>query len=549
MCYYIHKIQKFGGDNIKKVVVNTDENNIIFSYKIDEPDFIDISEYTNVIDNSNLVFNEAYIRTNKEIISYFLKGIISDKGLHSIVVNDYDLIDLTLDIIENIKELNSLFITPNEKLNFDLCDKLSNNKNLTSINCYDMPEFMFEKLNQRNDVKIDLRCEIFSVSNFISENKLTTFSSIYYKDSININKLMDNEDLDDLETFCKINRNLKLIEMNYYFIGDIKKIIEILKKNNVRNIKIQITTNSNNFNSVEESIAYLKTLNKRLKKTNNIKIKIKYTNDYKKEKEVKQFSLNCLKICGCILTVSSLATIGFLTYYDYSAQESTDEVQKIAKRDNENNNSKKNEVNEDTGVEVNDEELKQNDQLTENYDELRSINPDTVGWIKVNNTSVDYPVVQTIDNDYYLKRSFYKKVNGIGWIFMDYRNDINDMSRNTVIYGHNMRGNSKLMFTTLQKTLDEKWYTNKDNQIITFNTTNQNMKWQIFSIYVADPSDEYIQTKFATENIFLEFANTQKSKSIYDFGVTITNEDKILTLSTCAEKGTKRLVIHAKLIN
>ena len=184
-----------------------------------------------------------------------------------------------------------------------------------------MPEFMFEKINQKHDIKIDLRCEIFSVSNFISDNKLTTFSSIYYKETININKMMTDDDLDDFETFCKINRNLKLIEMNYYFIGDIKKIVELLKKNNVRNIKIQITTNDKNFNSVEESITYLKTLNKRLKKSHNIRIKIKYTNEYKKEKEIKQYNLNYLKLCGFILIMISIATIGFLAYNNFTQTE------------------------------------------------------------------------------------------------------------------------------------------------------------------------------------------------------------------------------------
>lgn len=407
-----------------------------------------------------------------------------------------------------------------------------------------MPEFMFEKINQKNDIKIDLRCEIFSVSNFISENKLTTFSSIYYKEVITINEMMNKDDLDDFNTFCKINRNLRLIEINYYFIGDIKKIVEILKNNNIRNTRIQITTNNNNFSSVEESITYLKSLNKRLKKSNNIKIKIKYTNDYRKEKSVKQFNLNYLKLSGCILIVISLATIGFLSYYNNSTSKATDDIKKIAKKNNTTSSS----VNEETGVEVDEDELKKSDPLLEDYDALKKINTDTVGWIKVNNTSVDYPVVQASDNEYYLKRSFYKKVNGIGWIFMDYRNDINNMSRNTVIYGHNLRGNSKLMFTTLQKATEEKWYTNKDNQVITFNTPNQNMKWQIFSIYISEPTDDYIQTKFATTNIYQEFLNQQKSKSIYDFGVEVTSEDNILTLSTCAEKGTKRLVIQAKLI-
>ena len=538
---------------IKKIVVTTDDSSIIFSYKIEDPEFIDISDYTNIIDNSNLVFNEKYMRNNKDIISYFLKGIIAEKNLHSIVINDYELIDLTLDIIENIKDLTSLYITPNEKLNFDLCDKLSNNYNLNYVNCYDMPEFMFEKINQNNNVKIDLRCEIFSISNFISTNKLTTFSSIYYKDTICFEKLMNNDDICDFETFCKINRKLKNIIIKYYFIGDIKKIVELLKENNVRNIKISIFTDNKNFSNVEESIPYLKVLNKKLKKSHNIKIRIKYSNEYKNEKYVKQWNLNNLKVCGCVLMALALGLFGYQLYYNYSASMAASEVRNFANNISNNNKEEPKEiedtpiVNEDIDEEVKVEEVEKNDPLTEDYEKLKSINPDTVGWLKVNNTSINYPVVQSNNNQYYLKHTFYKKTNGIGWIYMDYRNSIDQLSDNTIIYGHNLR-KGYLMFTTLEKVLKENWYTNSDNHIIEFNSVNSPMKWQIFSIYISEPTSDYLVTRFSTKNLYQDFLNNIKSKSIYDFGIDITSDDKILTLSTCTEKGTKRLVVHAKLI-
>ena len=413
-----------------------------------------------------------------------------------------------------------------------------------------MPEFMFEKINNNKNIKIDLRCEIFSISNFISENKLTTFSSIYYKEVVQINKVMDKDDLDDLETFCKINRNLKQILINYYFIGDIKKLVEILKRNNMCNIKILITTDEKNFNNVEESISYLKTLNKKLNKKYNIKIKIKYTNEYKKDKYIKQWNLNNLKLCGGIIAGLALLSFGFIQYYNYISNKSVEDVQKIAKKDDKTK-KKDEQVNEDTGVEVNEEEI-ESISLEKDFDALKSINSDTVGWLTVNNTNVDYPVVKAADNDYYLKRSFYKKINGAGWIYMDYRNSIDELDNNTVIYGHNMRGTSKLMFTTLEKNAKtEKWYTNPKNQIISFDTLNASMNWQIFSIYVAEPDtnvDNYTRTTFSTEKIFQEFLDLQKSKSIYNFNVDVTSQDKILTLTTCTEKGTKRLVVHAKLI-
>ncbi|MBQ7140304.1 MAG: class B sortase [Bacilli bacterium] len=536
---------------IKKIVVTTDDSSIIFSYKIEDPEFIDISDYTNIIDNSNLVFNEKYMRNNKDIISYFLKGIIAEKHLHSIVINDYELIDLTLDIIENIKDLTNIYITPNEKLNFDLCDKLSNNNNLTYINCYDMPEFMFEKINQNNNIKIDLRCEIFSVSNFISNNKLTTFSSIYYKDTICFEKLMNDDDIGDFETFCKINRKLKNIIIKYYFIGDIKKIVEILKENNVRNIKISIYTDNKNFSNVEESIPYLKVLNKKLKKSNNISIRIKYSNEYKNEKYVKQWNISYLKVCGCILIALALGLLGYQLYYNYSASKTVNELQELANNNIQDEPKQEvNEepiVNEDIEEEVNTEEVEKSDPLTEDYDKLKSINPDTVGWLKVNNTSINYPVVQADNNQYYLNHTFYKKTNGIGWIYMDYRNNIDELSSNTIIYGHNLRKGT-LMFTTLHNLLKEKWLNNSNNHIITFNTPNEQMKWQIFSIYISEPTSDYLYTRFSTKKIHQDFLDQRKSMSVYDFGINVTSDDKILTLSTCAEKGTKRLVVHAKLI-
>ena len=74
------------------------------------------------------------------------------------------------------------------------------------------------------------------------------------------------------------------------------------------------------------------------------------------------------------------------------------------------------------------------------FDKLLTINPDTVGWLTVNNTKINYPVVKGKDNDYYLKRDYNQNKNSMGWIYMDYRNSINILSQNTIIYGHNING-------------------------------------------------------------------------------------------------------------
>lgn len=183
------------------------------------------------------------------------------------------------------------------------------------------------------------------------------------------------------------------------------------------------------------------------------------------------------------------------------------------------------------------------------FDKLININSDTVGWIRVLGTDINYPVVQTSDNNFYLNHSFDKSYNKSGWIFADYTNTnlkINELDKNTVIYGHNRQNNT--MFGTLSNTLKEGWRKEIENQYINFSTLNKNMVWQVFSTYTIDSEDYYIQTKFASNTDYEKFLNTLKNRSTYNFNVNLSKEDKILTLSTCTNIGEGRTVVHAKLI-
>lgn len=81
------------------------------------------------------------------------------------------------------------------------------------------------------------------------------------------------------------------------------------------------------------------------------------------------------------------------------------------------------------------------------FTDLKAQNSSTVGWIQVNGTNINYPFVQTEDNEYYLTRSFDKSYNQAGWIFLDYRNNINTLDKNTIIYGHSRL--NKTMFGSL----------------------------------------------------------------------------------------------------
>ena len=176
---------------------------------------------------------------------------------------------------------------------------------------------------------------------------------------------------------------------------------------------------------------------------------------------------------------------------------------------------------------------------------LKNDNKDTVGWINVNNTNINYPFVQYSDNDYYLNHSFDKSYNKAGWIFLDYRNNKDFNNRNSIIYGHSRL--DKSMFGSLSKVLKKEWYNNRDNHIIRVSIDKENTLWQIFSVYKIKTESYYITTDFNNDNEYLEFLNKVKSRSIYDFNTKIDSNDKILTLSTCYSD-TERTVVHAKLI-
>lgn len=179
------------------------------------------------------------------------------------------------------------------------------------------------------------------------------------------------------------------------------------------------------------------------------------------------------------------------------------------------------------------------------FNELVKKNEDTVAWIQVNNTNINYPIVQTDNNDYYLTRSYDKSVNEAGWVFMDFRNSSDLNNKNTIIYAHSRL--DKTMFGSLSKVLKPAWYQNKDNHIIKISTPTENSLWQIFSVYKIEAENYYITTDFGSENTYMEFLSTIKDRSKYDFDVTLNESDSIITLSTCYSD-TERTVVHAKKI-
>ena len=178
--------------------------------------------------------------------------------------------------------------------------------------------------------------------------------------------------------------------------------------------------------------------------------------------------------------------------------------------------------------------------------ELKKINSDTIGWISINGTEINYPFVQANDNSYYLTHSFNKTKNSAGWMFLDYRNNINIDEKNTIIYAHNRQ--NETMFGNLSLTLKDSWYNNPENHFIKISTLTKNSLWQIFSIYtINEENTDYLKTSFSSEAKYNDFIGQISKRSNKKFSLPIYTSDKILTLSTC-HKENERLIVHAKLI-
>lgn len=183
--------------------------------------------------------------------------------------------------------------------------------------------------------------------------------------------------------------------------------------------------------------------------------------------------------------------------------------------------------------------------ISVNFDDLLKINNETKGWIQVNGTNINYPFVQTSNNDYYLTHSYDKSYNQAGWVFMDYRNDTVNYDKNTILYAHGM--NNKTMFGSLRNILSSSWYNNTNNHIIKLSTPTENTLWQVFSVYHIETTNDYIQTEFTSDEEYQTFLDMLKGRSAVTFDTSLNTTDKILTLSTCYNK-TDKVVMHAKLI-
>lgn len=544
---------------MNKIVFKIVKNEIIVSLL--NKDFKENLNNTNVINTKETYFSINYINENVELVSSFFNVIIIKNNIHKFIVNNEEATLITLKIIKNINKIDEIYLNYDNTLKYDEFIELLNNNYLKVINLFDIPNYLLEMIDVNKNLKVTIRNEILFTSNFMEINNINTYSDIFYKKEIYINEFKDRDYL-DFDSFIQINKYLKIINFNYFSKRQFDYIFNKLIKLNLKNIKINFNEKNINIQNVVEYINKVKKEKEDFILTNNINFKINYSKEFKKNNMFKQINLNFIKISLLFVILSVTLMMSVNLYRNYSDTKKYDDIENDLQKIKldldipENNNHDK----DITFIEPNDDDKERVTLTTTTtttttiydvkyekvFEKLKEINNDTVGWLTVNNTKIDYPVVQSTDNDYYLYRDYYKNKNRHGWIYMDYRNNIEDLSDNTIIFGHNL-ANQK-MFGTLRYVTNPSWYKKSSNQIITFNTTKANMKWQIISIYKIPVTNDYLVANFASSEDKLNFLDMITQRSIYDFNATYDENTKIITLSTCSNGSKDRLVVHAKLI-
>lgn len=260
------------------------------------------------------------------------------------------------------------------------------------------------------------------------------------------------------------------------------------------------------------------------------------------------------RIRRSILLVCALVAVGSLAYfgiYEYMSIRSEQDAKELASAIKEE---------EDSFIPTTTEDDKYYAQLTENpegtpdilkkYEDLYNQNKSLIGWVKIADTVIDYPVMQTVNNEYYLDHNFHQEYDKNGSIFLDASCSIYPRSTNLIIYGHHMK--SGKMFGSLQNYQSESYY--KDHKYIEFDTIYETGIYEVMFVFRDKVySQEDVNFKYYefidanSEEEFNSYMDEMAAASYYDTGVIAEYGDQLLTLSTCDyQQDNGRFVVVAR---
>lgn len=507
---------------------------------------------TNIISNEKLLFSLDYIKNNQKLVGSFLKEIVLEKKTSTILCNDMNVISTVGYVFKNTPIIKVLMNT-NDNFTYDAYDAIKSINTLKEVECNSIPTYLIELFDKEN-IKVVSKQEVLFSSQFMANNDLNNYSSIFYAKSIKLMCPIVTNDYNDLTTFFKINKYLKTIELYRYLTTDLLTLIDLLKSMRVKNITIAIHDNITDKDIIER-LKVIKKENKKYK----INIALFYSNEYIESNYIKQLIATTIKSCAVIIISLSLLAFSFVFYNNKKSEENAtsiknditeyldDKISNIPEEEPtpeiKDNNQNENKTPEEPSIPNDDTTPKDNRNPI--IVALKELNDETVGWLNVPGTNIDYPVVKAKDNAYYLRHNFKKEKDYNGWVFMNYLNSAEMLDKNTIIFAHN-RYYSNIMFGTLNKVGKKTWYQNIKDNLITYSDINKEMKWEVFAAYTVPVTDDYLETNFSTDEDFNNFIKMIRSRSVISSDLEIKNTDKILTLSTCADINT-RFVVHAVL--
>ncbi len=165
------------------------------------------------------------------------------------------------------------------------------------------------------------------------------------------------------------------------------------------------------------------------------------------------------------------------------------------------------------------------------FQKLADINSDVVGWLTLDDTVIDYPLVRGTDNEYYLHHLFDGTSNNLGTVFMDYRNSADFTDRNTILYAHHMRNGS--MFAAVEEYRTDPDYIT-EHPFFRLITPDGDYYVYVFAGILADAYTEYNVVDFEDDDAFMAFVQDKIDNSTFSSDVEVTAQDQIVTFSTCS---------------
>ena len=170
-------------------------------------------------------------------------------------------------------------------------------------------------------------------------------------------------------------------------------------------------------------------------------------------------------------------------------------------------------------------------QISMDFTELQQVNGDIIGWLFGKGTNIDYPVLQAEDNEYYLTHLYNGKRNAAGSLFADYRNHGDFSDRNTAIYGHHM--SNKTMFGSLELYRNQDFYETVPTMML-YTPEGDYLVELISGTYENGIDDGYFTFEFQSDEEFLEYVDSFRSRSTFRSDVKVEPGDRLISLSTCA---------------